>query len=88
MTASLSRCSRCGSTDLEERIVEKLLRGGQHVLALRVPATVCHRCGERYFAKEVIEVFESSRRKLERGELEDYQPVGQMLRLAQADLAS
>lgn len=72
MTTSLSRCMRCGSTDLEERIVETLLRGGQHVLALRVPATVCHHCGERYFAKEIIELFETSRRKPECGELEDY----------------
>ena len=34
--ASLSSCARCGATDLEDREIEKLVRGGDDVAALRV----------------------------------------------------
>jgi YgiT-type zinc finger domain-containing protein len=34
--------------------IEKLVRGGDDVAALRVQATVCRHCGERYFSDEAI----------------------------------
>jgi len=50
VNATLSECMRCGSSvDLEDREVEKLVRGGDDVAVLRVQATVCHHylaCGE------------------------------------------
>ena len=42
MNASLSRCMRCGSNDVEDKDIEKLVRGGNGVATLRVRATVCH----------------------------------------------
>ena len=81
---SLTRCLRCGSEDLACREVEKLVRGGSDVVALVVSATICHRCGERYFDKAALEQLEAARTALESGDLEAYQPVGQMLRPASA----
>ena len=80
--ASLSKCFRCGSPDLEEREVEHLVRGGQHVALLCATATVCHHCGERFFDMETMKRFEHSRKELEREELDSYRAIGQMLRPA------
>jgi YgiT-type zinc finger domain-containing protein len=70
---------RCGSKDLEDREVEKLVRGGDDVAALRVRATVCHRCGERYFSTNVVQVLEKARRRLEGGELGGFRALGRVL---------
>ena len=80
MTASLAKCMRCGSTDLTDKVVEKLVRGGAHVVALQATATVCHSCGERYFASDVIAAFEAVKQKLEHEELGGFQSVGKLLR--------
>jgi len=77
--ARLSKCVRCGSKDLEDREVEKLVRGGDDVAALRVRATVCHRCGERYFSNDVVRVLEKARRRLEGGELGGFRALGRVL---------
>ncbi|MCC6808031.1 MAG: YgiT-type zinc finger protein [Deltaproteobacteria bacterium] len=79
---ALSKCVRCGSTDLAERTVERLVRGGQDVVVFRVTAVVCHHCGERYFSKAAIEAFEAARHKLERHDLDGFETVGQLLRPA------
>ena len=79
MRASLSKCIRCGSGDLEDREVEKLVRGGDDVAALRVTATVCHRCGERYPASEVVRILEEARRDLEGGKVSRFRPLGRVL---------
>ena len=34
-------------------------RNGQHFIFERVPARVCHRCGERYFASHVVREMEA-----------------------------
>ena len=39
------KCPVCGGK-LEEKEVEKLLRGGDHTAVLRVEAEVCLHCGE------------------------------------------
>lgn len=67
MLARLSRCFRCGSTAIECRPVEELVRWGRCVAVLRVPANVCSECGEQYFEKRQVEMFEDVRRRLERG---------------------
>ena len=79
MSQSPARCIRCGSEDLADRSVEKLVRGGSHAVVLRVKATVCHRCGERFFDQATVEQLEVARKKLEQGELEDFRSVGQLL---------
>lgn len=79
MTASLSRCARCGSSDLEDKDVEKLVRGGDDVAALRVRATVCHHCGERYFSVDAIRVLEQARRDLVEGKLTHFRTLGHVV---------
>lgn len=79
MTASLSRCVRCGSDEIEDRQVEKLVRGGDDVVALRVPATVCHHCGERYFPADAIRVLDEARRDLAEGRVSRFRPLGRLL---------
>ena len=69
------KCPVCGG-ELVEKLVEKILRGGNHTASLTVPAEVCLHCGERLYAPEVIKRFEEIRSKLEREEIADFQPVG------------
>lgn len=80
MTKSLSRCMRCGSDDLEDRLVEKLVKGGTNAVALNVKATVCHHCGERYFDLDTVELLEDFRHKLERDDLDGLHSIGKIFR--------
>jgi YgiT-type zinc finger domain-containing protein len=79
VTASLSRCARCGATDLEDREIEKLVRGGADVAALRAHATVCRHCGERYFPNEAIRALEQVRRVLSEGKVAGFRTLGRLL---------
>lgn len=75
------RCLICGG-EVVEKIVEKLLRGGDHIAVLEVRAEVCLRCGERPYSIETIRHFEEIRAKLERQELDEFQPLGRSFRVA------
>ena len=79
MKASLSKCVRCGSSDLEDKKVEKLVRGGDDVAVLRVQATVCHHCGERYLPNETIRAMEQTRYDLEEGKMSRFRALGCLL---------
>ncbi|MBW1909162.1 MAG: YgiT-type zinc finger protein [Deltaproteobacteria bacterium] len=70
------KCPVCGG-ELEEKEVEKLLRGGDHTAVLRVEAEVCLHCGERLYAEETVRLFEQIRNKLKRQQLSDFVPLGQ-----------
>jgi YgiT-type zinc finger domain-containing protein len=70
------RCPICGG-ELEEKEVEKLLRGGRHTALLRVPAEVCLHCGERLYDEATVMRFERIRSKLKREELSEFQAMGQ-----------
>ena len=74
--ATFEKCPVCGG-ELVHKEVEKVLRGGVHTAIVKVEADVCLRCGERLYSVETVRLFEQIRSKLERGELEDFQPVGQ-----------
>jgi YgiT-type zinc finger domain-containing protein len=74
------KCPVCGS-ELKEKEVEKLLRGGDHTAVLRVRAEVCLHCGERLYAEETVRLFEQIRKKLKRQQLSGFQPVGQSFRV-------
>lgn len=84
MSANLSKCFRCGSTEVEERPVEELVRRGQYVVALRLVADVCASCGERYLQREDVSTIEDVRRRLERGDLEGFRVTGELLELVGA----
>lgn len=74
------KCPVCGG-ELVEKEVEKLLRGGVHMAVLRVQAEVCLRCGERLYSQETVRLFEEIRAKLERQEVETFQPLGQSFQI-------
>ena len=79
MSATLSKCMRCGSADLEDRVVEKLVRGGDDVAVLRVQATVCRHCGERYLPHETVRSLERARHDLAEGKVSQFRPMGRVL---------
>jgi len=73
---TFEKCPVCGG-ELVEKEVEKLLRGGIHIAVLKANAEVCLRCGERLYSQETVRKFEEIRTKLERQEVESFQPLGQ-----------
>lgn len=75
-TKPLDKCPVCGG-ELDEKEVEKLLRGGTNTAIIKVRAEVCLHCGERLYSQETVKRFEEIRRKLERKEVASFQPVGQ-----------
>jgi YgiT-type zinc finger domain-containing protein len=77
--AILSKCFRCGSTDLKDKESEELTRHGRYVVAMRTTATVCLRCGERYFDRDTMRLFEETRQKVGRGDLEGLRVTGELL---------
>jgi YgiT-type zinc finger domain-containing protein len=76
-----SKCPVCGG-EMVEKQVEKLLRGGANTAVLEVWAEVCLRCGERLYSQETVRQFEQIRAKLERGQVEEFQPLGQSFKVA------
>ena len=75
------KCPVCGG-ELEEKEVEKLLRGGVHTAVMKVHAGVCLHCGERLYSPETVRRFEEIRRKLERKEVASFQLMGQSFQVA------
>lgn len=56
-----------------------LIRHGRYVVAIRTKATVCDRCGERYFDRETVQLFDETRQKVGRGDLEGLRVTGELL---------
>ena len=71
-----SKCPVCGG-EMIEKEVEKLLRGGAHIAAVKVQAEVCLSCGERLYAKDVVSRFDQIRAKLAQHDVAGFQPLGQ-----------
>jgi YgiT-type zinc finger domain-containing protein len=81
MMIPFERCPICGG-ELVQKTVEKLLRGGNHTAVLEVEAEVCLRCGERLYSSATVRHFEEVRAKLERQELDEFQPLGRSFKVA------
>ncbi len=81
-----TQCPVCGG-ELVEKQVEKLLRGGCHTAVICIPAEVCLHCGERLYSQDVVRRFEQIRTKLQRQEVEQFQPLGESFRVAESRLA-
>ena len=79
-TKPFDKCPVCGGV-LEEKEVEKLLRGGVNTAVIRVRAEVCLHCGERIYSQETVKLFEEIRRKLESREVANFQPIGQSFKV-------
>ena len=78
-STGLTRCFHCGGTDLVDREVEELLSMGSYVVRCRVAATVCHRCGERYFDPNTVRLFEEMRARVRAGDLAGFRSAGEIL---------
>ena len=65
-----------------EKTVEKLLRGGVHTAVLNASAEVCLRCGEHLYSRATVKHFEEIRSKLERQEVEEFEPLGRSFKVA------
>ncbi len=74
-------CPVCGG-EIFEKEVQKLLSGGRHTAIVRVKAEVCLRCGERLYSSETVRFFEEIREKLERGQTEEFTPLGQSFQVS------
>ncbi len=79
-TKPFEKCPVCGG-ELVEKEVEKLLRGGVHTAIIKVKADVCLHCGERLYSQETVKRFEQIRKKLERKEVANFQPIGQSFQI-------
>ncbi len=79
-TKPFDKCPVCGG-ELEEKEVEKLLKGGVNTAVIKVRAEVCLHCGERLYSQETVRLFEEIRRKLERKEVANFQPIGQSFKV-------
>jgi YgiT-type zinc finger domain-containing protein len=69
---------------MQEKTVEKLLRGGDDTAIVDVRADVCLKCGDRLYAPEVVELFGSIRTKLKERRTDGFRPVGQSFRVREA----
>jgi len=74
------KCPICGG-ELVKKEVEKLLRGGRHTAMLQVQAEVCLHCGERLYSQDTVRYFEEIRKKLNRQETSEFQPLGQSFKV-------
>ena len=70
------KCPVCGG-ELEERQVEKLLKGGGNTASIKVLADVCLRCGERLYAEDVVGSFEEIRSQLRKQQFSHFRTLGQ-----------
>lgn len=78
---AMSKCARCGFDDVIEKNVDKVIRGGADAAVISVPAEVCLHCGERFYKGEVGFCFDAIRKRLDSGQVEDFQPVGRYFRV-------
>ena len=70
-----NKCPVCGG-EIQEKEVEKILKGGNNTAILKVMAEVCLHCGERLYSKETINIFEEIRKKLENQEVSGFRVLG------------
>lgn len=78
------KCPVCGG-DLQEKEVEKLLKGGDNTAMVNVRAEVCLHCGERLYSQEAIKCFEEIRRKLEKKDVASFKMIGNAYHVTASD---
>ena len=75
------KCPRCGFNDLVEKQVDELLTGGDDVAVVNVPAEICLHCGERIYSSDTFYRFGAIRKKLDSGQVDEFQPIGRYFRV-------
>ena len=73
-------CPTCGG-EVVRKQTEKLLRGGVNLAVVTVDAEVCLHCGERLFSADTIRSFEKIRGKLDRQQIDEFEPLGRSFRV-------
>ena len=73
-------CPVCGGEVVRKR-TEKLLRGGVNLATVTIEADVCLRCGERMYSPDTIRSFDQIRGKLDRQQVEEFEPIGTSFRV-------
>jgi YgiT-type zinc finger domain-containing protein len=71
------------SGELEDKLVEKLLRCGGNTVSIKVTAEVCLHCGERLYAEDVVKSFEEIRGMLRKQEFSHFKILGQSFTVEQ-----
>ena len=75
-----SKCPVCGG-EVAQKDVEKLLRGGVNLAAVKVRADVCLRCGERLYSRATVNRFERIREKLATQQVDEFSPLGRSFQI-------
>lgn len=75
-----TKCPVCGG-EIKQKRVEKILKGGNNTAVLMVTAEVCLHCGERLYSKEIINLFEEIRKKLEKQEVSEFKVLGKSFQI-------
>ena len=78
---AMIKCARCGFNDVIEKIVDEVLRGENDAAVIAVPAEVCLHCGEVFYKGEVGFCFDAIRKRLDSGEVGEFQPIGRYFRV-------
>jgi len=75
------KCPICGG-EIEEKEIEKVLKGGSNTAILKVKAEVCLHCGERLYRPETVAHFDEIRKKLTTEDVGGFEPVGKTYQVA------
>ncbi len=78
-------CPYCGGETCHKD-VEKLLRGGNDVAVVTVPADVCLRCGMQIYEHETTAKIEEIQQKLDLGQTDEFQPLGRYFQVVNSGL--
>lgn len=78
-----SKCPICGG-EIEERVVEHIVRGEGHTATVSVPAQVCLRCGEELYSLDTVRLFDEIRAKLKNNQTSGFELIGQSFRINKA----
>jgi YgiT-type zinc finger domain-containing protein len=81
MEKPFDKCPVCGG-ELDEKEVERLIRGGDDTAIVRVQAEVCRQCGERLYSEDVVRQFKDVRRLLVKHQTAGFKEVGKTFEVA------
>ena len=77
----IDKCVYCGHSDIVEKKVQTNVNWGMNSVLLTVEAEVCMHCGEHYYNKKTVSMFDDIRKKLEEGNVEGFRPVGKVFQI-------
>lgn len=79
---STSKCPTCGSARTELKSIIHTINGGNNTAMIDISVEVCEMCGEILFTPEQVRNFEQIKIKLEKGQTDNFIPIGKNFRVA------